>query len=83
MATTREQLHDLIDTVPDDRLDDMSQALAALAVLTHTPATHALDVPEDDEPVTLEDLVAIAEGHAAYARGEAIPDDRLVLDSGR
>lgn len=85
MATTRDRLHELLDTVPDDQLDEMEQALAALAALTRESGTasHALDVPEDDEPVTIEDLVAIARGHAAYERGDAIPDDQLVLGSER
>jgi hypothetical protein len=49
MATTREQLRRLVDTIPDDRLDE------AKATLT------LLNVP-DDEPVTAEDLEAIARG---------------------
>ena len=41
MATTREPLHELLDTVPDDRLDDMGQALAALAALAREPGPAA------------------------------------------
>jgi hypothetical protein len=63
MATTREQLRQIVDTLPDERLDE------AGAVLT------LLNVPDDDEPTTAEDLAAIREGRAAYARGETIPDD--------
>ncbi len=71
MATTRERLQELIDALPDDRLDE---AAAALAIL---------NVPDDDEPTTADDLAAIAEGRAAYRRGAAIPDDELVLGSER
>ena len=63
MATTREELRRLVDTLPDDRLDEARTSLILL------------NVPDDDEPVTAEDLEAIREGRAAYARGETIPDD--------
>ena len=70
MAITRERLRALVDTVPDDRLDDAATALHALA----DPILLAfLNAPDDDEPTTDEDLVAIAEGNAAYERGEAVP----------
>ncbi len=63
MATTREQLHELVDTLPDDRLDE---ARATLAML---------NVPDDDEPYTDEDLAAVAEVRAELERGETIPHD--------
>lgn len=65
MATTREQLRKLLGELPDDRLDE---ARAALTLL---------NVPEADEPLTDEELASIREGRAAYARGEAIPDNEL------
>lgn len=65
MATAREELQRLIDELPDDRLDEARTALVLL------------NVPEDDEPLTDEDLESIREGRAAYARGEAIPDEEL------
>jgi len=63
MATTREELRALVETLPDDLLDE---ALAALTML---------NVPDDDEPYTAEDLAAVAETRAEVARGEAIPHD--------
>jgi hypothetical protein len=63
MATTREQLRKMLDELPDDRLDEARMALALL------------NVPEDDEPTTAEDLEAIARGREAYRRGETIPDE--------
>jgi len=65
MATTREDLRRLLDALPDDRLDE---ARAALTLLT---------VPEDDEPLTDEELASIEEGRAAYARGDYITNDEL------
>lgn len=65
MATTRAELRRLLDELPDDRLDDARAALALLSA------------PEDDEPLTDDELASIREGRAAYARGEAIPDEEL------
>jgi hypothetical protein len=63
MATTREELRKLLDDLPDDRLE---AARAALVLL---------NVPDDDEPTTAEDLEAIARGREAYRRGETISDE--------
>lgn len=65
MATTREHLRKMLDELPDDRLDEARLALSVL------------NVPEDDEPLTDEELESIREGRAAYARGEAVPDEEL------
>lgn len=65
MATTRDQLRKMLDDIPDDRLDEAGAALTLLSV------------PEDDEPLTDEELESIREGRVAYARGEAIPDEEL------
>jgi len=58
----------MLDTLPEDRLDEASAAIALL------------NVPDDDEPTTAEDDAAIARGRAAYRRGEAIPDDVVAND---
>ena len=55
----------MLDEIPDDRLDEAGAALMLLSV------------PEDDEALTDEELESIREGRAAYARGEAIPDEEL------
>ena len=61
MATTREQLQKMLDELPDDRLDEARMALVLL------------NVPEDDEPITAEDLEALVDGRDEYRRGETIP----------
>jgi hypothetical protein len=63
MATTREQLHTMIDALPAEQFDAARHAL------------YLLTIPEDDEPLTDEDLEAIKEGREAYLRGEAIPHE--------
>ena len=50
---TREDLHRLVDALPEDRL-----AWAAIDL-----------APYDDEPVSAEDRAAIAEGERSYADG--------------
>lgn len=79
MATTRERLHELLDELPEDRLDDAETAIAALAA---PPFRTLAEAPEDDEPLTDEDLVAIAEGREEYARGETIPHDVAMREIG-
>jgi hypothetical protein len=63
MATTREQLRKMLDELPDDRLDEARLALALL------------NIPDDDEPTTAEDLEALARGREEYRSGETIPGD--------
>lgn len=71
MTTTRARLHELLDDVPEDRLDDVEAAL----VDATAPYRPLEDVPDDDEPTTAEDDAAITHGRAAYRRSETIPDD--------
>lgn len=78
MATTRERLHALLDELADEQLDEVEAAISALAV-PYRPLTEA---PEDDEPLTDEDLAAIARGREAYRRGEAIPHDVAMREIG-
>jgi hypothetical protein len=70
MAITRERLHELLDDLPEHRLEEAASALALLSV------------PEDDEPLTDEELESIREGRAAYARGETISDNELARKMG-
>ena len=78
MATTRERLHALLDELPDERLDEAEAAITALAA----PFRPLAEAPEDDEPLTDEDLAGIARGREAYRRGETIPDDVVAHELG-
>lgn len=65
----RDELHTILDSIPEDRLDAAREALAALA----DPVLLALlTAPEDDEPLTEEDLQAIAEGEEDRRLGRTI-----------
>lgn len=70
MATTREQLHEMVDALSDDQFDAARHALWELSI------------PEDDEPVTAEDLEAIREGHEEYLRGELVPHEEAMRQIG-
>jgi hypothetical protein len=61
--TNRDELHLLVDALPDERL---AEAKAALALLT---------IPEDDEPVTEEERASLDATHEAHLRGELVPHD--------
>lgn len=65
----RSDLHSILDAIPEDRLSDARAALEALA----DPVLLAfLTAPEDDEPLTPEDVAAIEEGKADVARGDVV-----------
>lgn len=70
MATTREQLRKMLDDIPDDRLDEARLALALL------------NVPDDDEPTTAEDLDAIARSRENFRLGKTVPDEVVRRDLG-
>ena len=69
MAITREQARELLEAVPDDRLD---AAAAALEPLIDPMLVALMNAPEDDEPLTDEDLAVIAEGKADIERGDIV-----------
>jgi hypothetical protein len=70
MATMRDDLRKLLDELPDERLEE---ARAALTLL---------NVPDDDEPVTAEELEAIARSRENRRLGRMIPDEVLRRELG-
>jgi len=64
----------MLDALPEDRLDDVEAAIVDAAA----PYRPLEEAPEDDEPVTAEDLEAIRLGHEEYLRGETIPHDEAM-----
>ena len=72
--TAREQIHQLVDALPDDALDTAEKMLTGLsALLPANPVTSALaKAPTDDEPVTVGEAEAIAEGERDVENGEII-----------
>jgi len=80
MATTREELRALVDTLPDDLLDEVRDAISAIADAPYRPLSEA---PEDDEPLTDEEIAALDQGHEEYLRGETISGDAIRREFGR
>ncbi len=77
-ASNRDDLHALVDDLPDGELFEARRLLSALR--EPNPARRAaLLAPLDDEPLTPEDERAIEGGKAAYARGDWVSDADLTL----
>jgi len=72
-AGARAELHRLIDELDED------QAARLLQVVSDPLERGLVLAPLDDEPLSEEDKAAIAEGEAAYRRGDWVSDDDLVL----
>lgn len=59
---TTKQLHRMVDELPDWLLAEAEQALEPLRAAPDDPVVRALmEAPEDDEPLTAEDIAAIEE----------------------
>jgi hypothetical protein len=72
--TVKENVHRLIDQLSDSTLVEAERYLEALRRAELEPLWQAfMAAPEDDEPLTAEDIAAIEEGKAEIARGEGIP----------
>ena len=77
--TIREQVHQLVDALPDDELETAGRVLAGLSMLSlSSPAVVALaKAPVDDEPVTAREAEAIAEGEHDFERGRVFTTAEL------
>lgn len=70
----REQVHQLVDALPDDELETAGRVLAGLSALAlSNPAAAALaKAPMDDESVTDREAEAIEEGERDLGRGRVV-----------
>lgn len=75
--TTRATLYRLIEELPESELPAADRYLAYLRATSDQLDRKLAGAPEDDEPVTPEDEAAIAEGWAAYRRGDVVSDEDL------
>ena len=73
MATTRGELREMIDRLPDDQLDRAGRFLAELSRTTQSFDDFLASAPEDNEPTTDEDRAAIGQGREDYQAGRTIP----------
>ena len=72
-VNAKADLHRLIDDL------DEEQAVRLLQIVSDPLERSLMLAPLDDEPLTEEEKSAIAEGEAAYRRGDWVSDDDLVL----
>lgn len=67
---TKEHIHRLVDTLPEDELESVVRFLEQLRLDSDPFFQSLTDAPEEDEPETPEETAAIDDGLAALARGE-------------
>jgi hypothetical protein len=75
--TTKEHLHNLIDELPSESVGLVTLFVEFVLQRRRAESTDPvlqafLNAPEDDEPLTDEEIAAIEEGKADFARGDAI-----------
>ena len=70
LGAIRDQLHALVNQVPEERL---VEALATIQPLTY---------PLDDEPLTEEESASITEARISHLRGESIPHEEAMRRAG-
>jgi len=74
---TRERLHEIVDLLLQDRLQE---AEAVLTPLLDPVGLAFLNAPEDDEETTEEDLRALDEARAEFERGETMSLDDVMQE---
>jgi hypothetical protein len=67
---TREQIHKLVDQIPEDDLPEVARYLKHLRDESDPFLRALANAPEDDEPETPEEAEAVAEAKAALVCGE-------------
>ena len=74
---TRDRLHRLIDELPEQDLSAVEQLLTERHLDDDTFRRMLAEAPEDDEPLTAEDIAAIEEGVQDVKAGRLISNDEL------
>jgi hypothetical protein len=78
LETARERLHELVDALPESEVE-VKRFLECLVGKECDPlVTALLNAPEDDEPVTLEELKAIEEAENDIRQGRTRPLDEVM-----
>jgi hypothetical protein len=73
VSAAREQLHHLVDTLPESELNAATRYLDYLQTTRGVPRV-LFEAPEESEPVSIEEVAALGEADAQVDRGELIPD---------
>ncbi len=80
-SATRDELHRLVDQVPDTEIPSVARYLRRR---TRRPTLDEVlaNAPIDDEPLTDADRAALARARAAAAEGQLIPHSQIRRDIG-
>ena len=82
-VTQREELHELVNALPESELKTAVRYLRYLRAIGTDPVLRALlEAPIDDEPETPEEATAVAEAREAIARGDLLSDEQLRRELG-
>ena len=77
MATTREELHRLVDQLADSELEPVARVLRERGEARERVRSALRNAPIDDEPLTDEDIAALDQAEAELAAGLGIPNEQL------
>lgn len=83
VAQRREDLHDLVDALPESEVPTARRFLRFLREVGSDPVRHAAETaPIDDEPMTEEDAAAIRAAREEARRGEVVDLDSFRRELG-
>ena len=72
ITSEREELHELVDSLPDSEVPAARRFMRYLRAMAEDPVLRAaMNAPTDDEPMTPEEIAEIREAEAD--RGEVVP----------
>lgn len=75
--TPREQLHQLVDTLPEHELATAERVLAGLSALSDPVRAALATAPHDDEPLTDAEAERIAAGERDIENGRMVTDAQV------
>ena len=75
--TTKQQIHQLVEDLPESDLETVKRVLEGLSALSSANLVKAAlaNAPVDDEPVTAEEAQAIEEGERDVGAGRVVSAD--------
>lgn len=80
---TKKELHDLVDSLPDIKVQAARSYLEFLRQHGDDPVLRSFrEAPQDDEPETLEEAAAVQEARDAVARGDVLTDEEMRRELG-
>jgi predicted transcriptional regulator len=75
--TIKEELHALVDALPESEAETARRVLQGLRAIASEPSYTVDSAPEDDEPESEEERAAVAEALAEMRDGKGIPHEEV------